>query len=131
MDYARQRAEEILRLTGRVILITSGPAGVQASECTCEIHGVEIYLFVPRTSDHLFNLEVEPLVMVLSGRWMAKGSAALPERNPSDLEIAKTADAEWCQLVRVWPDQIQIPRADGWGSIESIDLRMDESVKKA
>lgn len=129
MDYARQRAEQIMTFTRRVILITNGPAGVQASECACEICGLVIYLLVPRTSDHLFNLETEPGVILLAGRWMAKGKAVLVWSAPRDLEIMKTTGAEWCQLVLLRPDEIQILRLDGWGSIESIDLQQGDTVK--
>jgi len=57
LDYVRQRAIEVLKVPRRAVLATSGPSGVQVSEFPCEAIELELYLLVPQTSDHLFNLE--------------------------------------------------------------------------
>jgi hypothetical protein len=69
LDYARQRAIEILKIPRSAVLATSGPAGVQLSEFPCEALDLDLYLLVPQTSDHLFNLEHVSTVSLLTDIW--------------------------------------------------------------
>ncbi len=125
LDYARQRAVEALRATRRAILATSGPAGVQAGEFACEVIDLDLYLLVPRISDHLFNLEYEPTVTLLTPSWELKGKAQVIPSGASDCELnlLREQGAEWCVLVQVDPYQVQIRREGGWGNLETIDLQ--------
>ncbi len=124
LDYARQHAIEALSLPRKVVLVTCGPAGVQAGEFPCEANDLALYLLVPRTSDHLFNLEHNSTVSLLSSGWELSGAASiLPASAPGfDLSLVKDPVAQWCVVVRIAPLRIQIKRADGWGNIETIDL---------
>ena len=56
-DYAHQRALEVLGTPRTAVLVTNGPAGIQIGEFACALSGLSLYLLVPQTSDHLFNLE--------------------------------------------------------------------------
>lgn len=125
LDYARQRATEILKTPNRATLATSGPAGVQAGQFPCEAVGLELYLLVPGTSDHLFNLEHDPCVTLLSTAWEVKGEAQIiPSDAPyPSLGITLEPYAHWCRLVRVVPFQIQVRREEGWGNLETLDLK--------
>jgi hypothetical protein len=123
LDYARQRAVEILRLPRTAVLATSGPAGVQAGEFPCQAIGLDLYLLVPQTSDHLFNLEHDPSVTLLTAEWEVKGEAQVILAHPPDLDLALLREAEWCALVRIHPHKIQIHRQGGWGNLETIDLQ--------
>ena len=125
LDYARQRAVEILSLPKRAVLATSGPAGVQAGEFPCQAIGLDLYLLVPQTSDHLFNLEHDPNVTVLTARWELKGKAQVLLTDPPalDLDLIREAEAEWCALLRIHPCKLQILRQGGWGNLETIDLQ--------
>ncbi len=129
LNYARQRALEALKIPQKAVLATSGPAGVQASELPCEAAGLSVYLLVPRTSDHLFNLEQNPAVTLLTQAWELKGDAQVIQLNPPSLELDRLGETgpyvdwlEWCVLVRVEPAQVQIRREAGWGNWETIDL---------
>ncbi len=124
LDIARQHAIEALSLPHRVVLVTSGPAGVLAGEFPCEANDLALYLLVPRTSDHLFNLEQTATVSLLSAGWEMSGSASiLPAGAPGfDLSLLEDPAAQWCAVVRIAPLRIQIKRPDGWGNIETIDL---------
>ena len=124
MDYARERAVEALSKTRAVVLVTSGPAGLLAGEFSCEAIGLELYLLVPQTSDHLFNLEQEAAVALVSDAWELKGKAQVVSPAPADIALAlwHSAEAKWCALVRVEARQMQIRREAGWGNIETIDL---------
>ncbi len=124
LDYARERALEALRAARTVVLATTGPAGVQASEFSCEAIDLDLYLLLPCTSDHLFNLEQDGRVALVTGEWELRGIAhalVQKERNP-ELARLRAAGTEWHVLVKVEPIQIQIRRPGGWGAAETIDL---------
>jgi hypothetical protein len=125
LDYARLRAIEVLKAARIAVLATSGPAGVQASEVTCEAAGLYLYILVPQTSDHLFNLEHETTVTLLAAGWELKGEAQMVAPGTANLELDLLHDpgAAWCVLVQVTPYQLQIRREGGWGNIETIDLK--------
>ena len=124
LDYARQRASAALDDPRTVVLITSGPAGVQTGEFRCEVFDLSLYLLIPQTSDHLFNLEHESTVTLLTTTCELKGQARPVSRAASDLNVSlcHEPDAEWCALVRVEICQVQIRGEDGWRNRETIDL---------
>lgn len=129
LNYARQRVLEALKIPKRAVMVTSGPAGVQAGEFPCDSAGLSLFLLVPKTSDHLFNLEANPAVIILTGVWELRGEAqpVLPDRIGFDLEMLKesgpyTGWLEWAALVRIDPGQVQIRRGDGWGNLETFDI---------
>ena len=125
LDYARQRAIEALRTPQKAVLATNGPAGLQASEVPCEALELDLYLLVPQTSDHLFNLEHDSTVSLLTAGWELKGKAQImpPGALDLDLDLLQAPGTEWCALVRVDPYQVQIRREGGWGNLETIDLK--------
>lgn len=126
LDYGRQRAVEALRIPQTAVLVTSGPAGVQVSEYSCEAINLELYLLVPKTSDHLFNLEHDPAVTLLAAGWELRGEARIfpPGATSPDLQLLQLPGAEWCLLLHVEPFQVQIRREGGWGNLETIDLKV-------
>jgi hypothetical protein len=124
LDYARQQVIEALRIPRRAVFVTSGPAGVQASELPCEAIGLCLYLLVPGTSDHLFNLEQDRRVTLLAAGWELRGEAKVIPSSESDLELGllQESGAEWCALLRVIPYQVHIRMKGGWGNLETIDF---------
>lgn len=130
LDYARQRAREALKASHTAVLVTSGKAGIQASEVPCQAVDLVLYLLVPQTSDHLFNLEQSDDVTLLSSGWELKGQAQVLSAGAQspELELLRQYSAfrqpgsEWCAVIRVEPTRMQIRRAGGWGNIETIDL---------
>ena len=125
LDYARQRIRETLRIARKVVLATSGPAGVQAGEFRCEALELNLYLLVPRTSDHLFDLEHNSTVTLVTSNWQLKGEAKVisPDMPGLKLDLLREPGAQWCVLVRIEPSQLQIHREEGWGNLETIDLK--------
>ncbi len=125
LDYARQHAIAALKVPRTAVLATSGPAGVQASEFPCEAIDLVLFLLVPQTSDHLFNLEHDSNVTLVTAGWELKGEAQIISMRPAGLgvDLLREPGAEWCVLVRVEPYQLQIRRAGGWGHLETIDLK--------
>ena len=124
LDYARQRAAEALGVPRTVVLATNGPAGLQAGEFPCEAIGIDLYLLVPCTSDHLFNLEQHPSVTLLTAAWEMNGVAQVvsPAALDLDLDLLREPGAQWCGLVRVAPRRMQLRREKGWGYLETIEL---------
>ena len=124
LDYARQRAIAALESSRIAVLVTIGPAGVQAGEFPCEVLDLALYFLVPQTSDHLFNLEHESAVTVLTAGCELKGTAQIIGCGTTDLDLNlwREPGAEWCVLVQVNPTQVQIRSERGWGNVETIDL---------
>lgn len=124
LDYSRQRTIDALKIPHRAVLVTNGPAGVQAGEFPCKAAGLHLYLLVPQTSDHLFNLERSPAVTLLTSEWELKGNAQIFPIRAAELEVdlAREPGAAWCVLVRVVPSRMHIRREAGWGNLETIDL---------
>lgn len=122
LDYARQRTIEILRIPRKAVLATNGPAGLQIGEFPCEAIGLYLYLLVPSSSDHLFNLEQDASVTLLSDIWKLIGEAQLITPTPDiELEIIREPEAKWCKIIRVNPTQMHIRRERGWGYHETIE----------
>ena len=123
-DYAHQRALEALGNPRVAVRVTNGPAGVQVSEFPCAALGLSLYLLVPQTSDHLFNLEYESTVTLLIARCELKGKARIVSRGAVDLDCAllREPQAEWCAFLHVEISQVQIRSEVGWGNRETLDL---------
>ena len=125
LDYARQRAIEALRIPRKAVLVTNGPAGLQASEFPCEAVELSLFLLVPKTSDHLFNLEHGSTVTLLAVGWELKGEAQVVSPNALGLELdlLREPGAQWCEVVRVDPWRMQVRREGNWGYLETIDFK--------
>lgn len=124
LDYSHKSAIDALKIPRRVIMATNGPAGLLASEFFCESADMKLYVLVPKTSDHLFNLENDNSVSLVTDAWELKGQAQILSETPADLHlnIFIEPNSEWCTLVRIAPRQIHFLRNKGWGNLESIDL---------
>jgi hypothetical protein len=124
INYARERATEILKTSHTAVLATVGPAGVQTSEFPCEAVELDLYLLLPRTSDHLFNLELGDRVALHTDQWDLTGRGRMfePEGTWPPISLLPQNGTAWYVLVKVAPTQIHILRPDGWGPAETIDL---------
>ena len=120
----RQRAREALSTARQIVLSTCGPADIQADLLNCEALGLVLYVLVARTSDLLFNLESNTLVVATADTWQARGVARLltPSEYPDRLAIAGTPEAAWCQVVEVRPTRLQLRPLRGQGQGETIDI---------
>ena len=104
------------------MLSTHGAAGIQANIFSCEAVETALYLLVPRTSDHLFNLEHNPEVVVTTEVWQVRGVACIAAAIPTGLRLLEQQDAAWCEVVSVCPSRIQIEPNEGVDHAETIDL---------
>jgi hypothetical protein len=106
----RQRASEALAAASQIVLSTAGPAELQAESVSCEAVGLTLYVLVTRTSDLLFNLESNTLVVATADTWQMRGVARILRQGerPDGLALASTPESEWCQLVEIRPTQMQL-----------------------
>jgi hypothetical protein len=122
----RQRASEALSTARHIVVSAGGPADIQAETLPCEAVGLTLYVLVARTSDLLFNLESDALVVATSDTWQARGPARLlrPVEYPGGLSLARTTEAAWCEVVEIRPTQLQLrpSRTNGCVLGETIDL---------
>ncbi len=123
-DYAHQRALEVIGTPRIAVLVTNGPAGVQVGEFSCAVLGLSLYLLVPQTSDHLFNLECESAVTLLITLCEVKGRAQIVARGAvhPDCALLRNPAADWGAFVRIEISQVQIRSEEGWGNRETLDL---------
>ncbi len=128
LDYSHQRAVSALRSSQTAVLATCGPTGVMASEFPCESVDLVLYLLLPQISDHLFNLDHDNRVALLTEEWelRGKGRALSPEEEHPELRLLREVESEWYVLVKVDPFQIQLRRTEGWGVAETIDLAITD-----
>jgi hypothetical protein len=126
--HLRTRVAETLAETHHALLATCGPADIQAGVYPCEAEGVYLYVLVPRTSDHLYNLEVSPDVVVTTHRWQARGKARVlapgtaPEIGPCSRTLTASIEAEWSVLLEITPTRLQIAAESGGPYVETIDI---------
>lgn len=110
LDKLRDRAAQILAETNLCTLATTGPAGLQASMVRCAGRGITLYLLVPNTSDHLFNLESDPEVAATTETWRLRGTADLVQDGTNVFSVDQS---QWHTVVRITPVQLHILSAKG------------------
>lgn len=124
IEHLRQRVIEILSAAHTVTLSTYGEAGLQSTHLPCEALGIALYVLVPRTSDHLFNLETRKDVAVVDSTWNLKGSAQVVSSHdyPSDFSLLRLPEAAWSTVIRICPSRLTIMRSDSGSPVETIDV---------
>ncbi|MFN2291735.1 MAG: pyridoxamine 5'-phosphate oxidase family protein [Anaerolineae bacterium] len=122
LNHLRERVAETLAGARAATLSTHGAAGIQANVCPCESIDLGLYLLVPRTSDHLFNMENNPEVVVTTEAWQLRGVACIAPEHPVQLALLQLPDAAWCEVVAVRPTRLQIEPQGGFGHAETIDV---------
>jgi len=124
LDHLRQRVIEALTPVQAASLATCGPAGLRARFFPCEALGLRLYLLVPGTSDHLFNLEQQEMAVVSTPEWQVQGAGhILPlAAAPPELALPQKAEAPGCVLVEIQPTRLQINCPNTWGFRETIDV---------
>lgn len=120
----RQRASDAISTAREIVLSASGPAEIQAETLPCEAVDLSLYVLVARTSDLLFNLESNPLVVATADTWQARGMARIqrPGEYPDRLALARTPEAAWCQVVEIRLTRLRLRPLGAQGQGETIDL---------
>lgn len=122
LSQLRQHIATRLKNTHSATLATSGPAGLQADVVPCAAKGIQLYLLLPRTSDHLFNLEHDPAAVVATAEWHVSGRAHIVAEAECPAVLLDMPTAPWSSVVVVQPLRVSIAQREGWGAAETIDL---------
>ena len=75
LDKLRNEALALIAATPQCTLSTIGPAGIQASIVSCIVRADCIYVLLPSTAEHLFNLEYDSEVVLTSTLWQLRAAA--------------------------------------------------------
>jgi hypothetical protein len=122
LEHLRRHIAATLAPVRSATLATSGPAGLQAQVVQCAANGVQLYLLLPRTSDHLLNIEHDPAVVVTTAEWQVFGRARIAPAVECAATLLDASDARWSVVVAVQPSRVAIAQRTGWGAAETIDL---------
>ena len=127
LNTLRTEALALIAATPHCTLSTIGPAGVQASIVACVVREDCVYVLVPSTVDHLFNLEHELEVVLTSALWQLRGAAlALTEagrlQGTAPYDISAQARAAGYTLVEVFPIRMHVEPAGRRRYRETIDF---------
>ena len=122
LEHLRRRVIETLAGVRSATLTTSGAAGLQASHVACEARGMVLYVLVPRSSDHLFNIELQPEVVVVNETWNLKGRAEVAAAADRPPALVRHPAAQWSEAVEIHPVRLTL-LCNGPGSpSETIDV---------
>jgi len=118
LNHLRQHIATTLAAVRSATLATSGPAGLQAQVVPCVASGIQLYLLLPRTSDHLLNIEHDPAVVVVTtAEWQVFGRAQIvTEVEDAAAQLLDAPDARWSVVVAVQPTRVAIAQRTGWRS---------------
>ena len=114
--HLEQRIREQFNQLDRALLATCGPAGPQISTVTFETQAQVLYLFLAHGSDHLFHLETDANVVLLTPNWKLHGRGTIVSGS------ASVVGQPWQVLVEVVPVRLHILGEDRQSVVETFDL---------
>jgi hypothetical protein len=125
----RAEALALIAATPYCTLSTTGPAGVQASVVACLVREDCVYVLVPSTVDHLFNMEHELEVVLTSSLWQLRGaaldlSAAEGLHGTAPATISAQARAAGYALIEIFPLRMHLEPGGRRRYRETIDFCM-------
>ncbi|MBI4671597.1 MAG: hypothetical protein HY741_08015 [Chloroflexi bacterium] len=128
LDKLRDRALHVIAATPTCILSTTGPAGLQASVVSCRVHAAQsdpeqqqrVFVFIPVTSDHLFNLEHCPEVMLTTPQWQLRGLVGADQAAPPEVTVIECQ--QQVMTFQVTPVQMHIEPTGEGSHRETIDF---------
>jgi hypothetical protein len=127
LDKLRAEALALIAATSHCTLSTAGPAGVQASVVACMVYDACIYVHVPSTVDHLFNLEQTMELVLTTPQWQLRGvGLALGDaqglHGTAPHAISESARMAGHLLIEVFPLRMHIEAAGQRRYRETIDF---------
>lgn len=112
--HLQERIKAYLKRYETVILVTCGPAGPQVSTVSYQTQHLDLYLYIPRNADHLFNLETQPELALFTTGWKLDGRM-IPAGESH-------APHKWETVVRVQLSRFHILSEDSKTIVETIDM---------
>jgi len=106
-------------LTGvaQAVLATCGAHGPFASTVSLHLQGDRLYLSLPNASEHLFNLQSQPQVVLLSPQWELHGCGEVEGENQY------FSSPPWQVAIRLRPTCMHILATQGTHYAETIDFQ--------
>lgn len=98
----------------RATLATCGAAGPQVSVVPYQLHDLRLHLLLPQTADHLFNLEGQPDLVLLTPTWKLHGRGTRRHHSP--------LSSSWQVVIRVEALRLHILDKNGQYAVETIDF---------
>jgi hypothetical protein len=141
LDHLHQKAAQTLASVDSVILSSFGPADIQISRVPSISDDLILYVFIPRSSDHLLNLEHRQEVVVAVDEWELQGNARLLDRyeipmvvhlsnkNSSFKRPESFWNKAWGCTVEIHPTRLTIHSLCGQGNLETIDFNPERRNK--
>lgn len=120
IEHLRLWASQAFSTVDSVILATCGPSGPKVSRVQSSARETILVVRVPTLSDHLFNLEHQNMVAVLTPAWQLYGCASVQERGAGILP--ENTQANWQVMVEISPIRLQVLSEDELSVIETIDF---------
>lgn len=112
----RQRVVELFSKYKTATLATCGEAGVQVSSVNYQTQQLTVYLLLPSYSDHLFNLETQPELVLLSPAWKLYG------RKLEEVKSMILATQMWQTTIAVQPLRLHVNDENRNHIVETIDF---------
>ncbi|MCO6451101.1 MAG: pyridoxamine 5'-phosphate oxidase family protein [Caldilineales bacterium] len=122
LEHLRRKVASALAQVQSATLATYGPADIQATVVPCEAVQDALFLLVPCSSDHLFNIEHNPSVVVTTAGWQLNGRAQMPTPPPAALGLYQRPEINWSLVIEVVPERLNITPEDFSQPRETIDL---------
>lgn len=119
LDKLRDQAFHALSTTSNCTLSTMGPAGLCASNVALAVESNQLYVLIPNTSDHLFNLEHDTVVALTAEAWELTGQATQIAASESPFPQQQTA---WATLFRITPQRMHLAPDDDDHTPRTIDF---------
>lgn len=126
LDQLRDAALAQIAAAPYCTLSTRGPAGVQASMVLCAVRDACIYMLIPHTADHLFNLEYEQEVVLTTAHWQLRGAAlalggVAGPRGTAPADLIAHANRAEAALLEIFPARIHLEAGGQRQHRETID----------
>lgn len=124
LDHLRQRVIDLLEPTNAVTLSTYGPAGIQAQVLSSIAQGLSLFVLVPATSEHLYNIEQQHIVVATTAEWQLRGygrQLSPPEIPATVLPLSSIQSGDYA-VVEIRPLRLEIGSPNGGGFTETIDF---------
>lgn len=106
--HLQHRVNDLLHHHNNVTLATCGPAGPQISVVTYTVQQLHLHLLIPNGSDHLFNLETQPALVLMTKSWRLHGQGRITNNAHQQVTIVVTGT--------------RLHVLNGQHSVETIDL---------
>ena len=119
LEHLRQRVANAFAKFDHVILATCGPSGPQASRVRCRAQDITLILSIPRSSDHLFNLEHQKAVVVLTPEWQLQGTVQIVS---AEQPAGESVTSAWNTEIEIQPVRLQFLREGDLAFTETIDF---------